>query len=60
MPEATPKKGRPRLYEGGAKRVTISLPSRLVEEFRKRGSAWVVKKLDEELKTTKSENTNGN
>ena len=39
MTDQQPRKGRPRIYEGGAKRVTISLPSQLVDEFRQRGSA---------------------
>ena len=59
MTEQQPRKGRPRIYEGGAKRVTISLPSQLVNEFRQRGSAWVVKKPNEEINKTNNESKNG-
>ena len=59
MTEQQPRKGRPRIYEGGAKRVTISLPSQLVNEFRQRGSAWVVKKLNEEINKTNNKSVSG-
>lgn len=58
MSEQKPKRrqedGRPKKYENGTKRICISLPVELADEFKAiGGSHWVREQLLKELASTK-------